>query len=132
MPTFLCECLYSQVVLKGPISGLMFRWEVDLSDEGLSRELAKEATDYYKTIELALDISEAQYSTFEALFGVPHNLVRRNAETHFVLLKEHAVTICASGQRTVWAIVANSLNPQPRYRCGRRPCDDVPPKCQCN
>lgn len=113
VPTFLWGCLYSQVILKGPISGLMFRWQVASDDERLSREFVEQAASYYKSVPFALDITEAKFTTFDALLGIPPSLIKRDVETQFVLLRERIEAIKNAGQSTIWRIVAQSLNLSP-------------------
>ncbi len=91
----------------------MFRWQVASDDERLSREFVEQAASYYKSVPFALDITEAKFTTFDALLGIPPSLIKRDVETQFVLLRERIEAIKNAGQSTIWRIVAQSLNLSP-------------------
>lgn len=110
MPTFLWGCLYSNVTLKGTISGLLVRHQVNPLDENKNSLFLEHATKYYKSVRSALDISEASFSTIEALYGVPPELITRNPETQFILRKDMAKNLLESnGSAPALKVIAEIL-----------------------
>jgi hypothetical protein len=113
-PAFLWGCRFANVTLRGAISGLQFRWQIDIRDKLASEKFAEETNQYYRSVAVALDISAARFSTFEALTGVPHHLIKRNPETQFVLLRERIGAIkSATGRMSIWSVVAQRLDESP-------------------
>jgi hypothetical protein len=92
-PTFLWGCAFSNVVLTGTISGIMFRWQVDLNDAVTSQRYREANALFYKSADLALDVSQAKFSTLNALFGIPTELIRRDATSQFIMSKSRAQEI---------------------------------------
>jgi hypothetical protein len=109
-PSFLWGCVFSRVRIRGPLSGLWFRWKVDPDDDSLSRRFLWANIALYESIDWALDISEARFSIYEALIGVPSRLINRDPTRHFVMAREAALHLAAeSGESTVWRITAQGL-----------------------
>ena len=109
-PSFLWGCVFSRVRLRGWISGLMWRWQLDLNDDTASRRFLWANLSMYNSIEWALDISEAQFSFYESLMGVPSHLVRRNPSVHFVMSQESARQLAKeTTPANVWGITASML-----------------------
>ncbi|MEL6449425.1 MAG: hypothetical protein AAFQ62_15940 [Pseudomonadota bacterium] len=113
-PSFLWGCSYSRVSLRGYIGGLMFRWQCDLQDMRLSTEVAAAQSNEYAGVEWALDLTEADFSSFEALLGVPARLVKRKSGEHFVLTRAAAESIISGSEGySVWRISAEDLLESP-------------------
>jgi hypothetical protein len=109
-PSFLWGCVFSRVVLQGWISGLMFRWQVDLDDERYSRHFLQANLAYYQSVDWALDVSQARFSFYEVLLGVPSHLIRRDATRQFVMKREAAhVLTNETTEATGWRITASDL-----------------------
>lgn len=88
----------------------MFRSQVRAEDEAMNARYEAEAARFYADVSLALDISEARFSAVEALYGVPHELVRRNPETQFVMLREYIPRVKEiAGHPSVWSVIARPL-----------------------
>lgn len=109
-PSFLFGCAYIHVSLRGWISGVMMRWQVDFDNQQLSRRFLWANMTLYESIDWALNIEEANFSFFESLLGIPAHLVRRNARSHFVMKREAAEALLAeSAEPTVWRVTAQQL-----------------------
>jgi hypothetical protein len=109
-PSFLWGCVFSRVRIRGPLSGLWFRWKVDPDDDSLSRRFLWANIALYESIDWALDISEARFSIYESLIGVPSRLIKRDPTRHFVMAREAALKLAAEGgESTVWRITAQDL-----------------------
>jgi hypothetical protein len=109
-PSFLWGCVFSRVQIRGPLSGLWWRWKVEPDDDSLSRRFLWANIALYQSIDWALDVSEARFSIYESLLGVPARLVKRDPTRHFVMTREAALSLAAeSGESTVWRITAQLL-----------------------
>jgi len=109
-PSFLWGCVYSRVTLRGLISGLLFRWQLDPNDVTTSKRFLASNLALYESIDWALDISAAKFSFLQCLTGVPPKLVRINPEVHFVLsLKAASELVSRSAAKDIWAICAEEL-----------------------
>jgi hypothetical protein len=64
-PSFLWGCVLSHVRIRGAFSGVWWRWRVDPNDDGLSRRFLSANLAFYKSIDWALDITEARFSIYE-------------------------------------------------------------------
>ncbi|WP_162628849.1 hypothetical protein [Marinobacter bohaiensis] len=110
VPTYLWSCLYSRVTIKGKISGIHFNWRLDPGNPCVDEAFLNDAKAFYEDIDWALDISEARFSTFQALLGVPSDKVIRNPELHYVLSRDSATGSTGKLQEYgVWAVVAEDL-----------------------
>jgi len=110
LPTFLWGCVFSNVVLKGPVSGLMFRSEVRADNPSMNELYLEDAVRFYEGVQLALDVSEARFGAVEALYGVPPELVRRNPDSQFVMLREHIPLVKKiAGHPSLWSVIARPL-----------------------
>lgn len=59
---------------------------------------------------MALDISEAEFSTFMTIPGIPASKIVRNPDFHFILSKEVSQKIAGDFQNFgIWAIAAEDL-----------------------
>ena len=109
-PSFLWGCLYSRVILKGWISGLVFDWQVDGADPALSRDFHAANLIGYRSVQCALDVCEARFASGTALLGIPSALVERNPESQFVMTLAAARTIKAEARgTTLWGQVAEQV-----------------------
>jgi hypothetical protein len=80
-------CFFERVILRGRIGPFSINppdgtWPASTWSEFTATAFAK-----YRTIDWALDISEAEFSSAEILY-VPGELVRRDEETQFLLRRE--------------------------------------------
>jgi hypothetical protein len=109
-PSFLWGCVYSRVRLRGWISGLMWRWQLDPNDDAKSRRFLQANLAMYESVEWALDITEARFSFYESLMGIPARLVRRDSTAQFVMTQESARQLANdAGSSSVWHITAAKL-----------------------
>lgn len=108
--SFLWGCVYSNVLLKGWIGGLLHRWMLDPNDIPRSRELLTDNVCFYNDIDLALDIAGARFTFTQHLLGVPSRAVRRNPAWHYVLTEASAKAILAdSTSDALWQSIAKDL-----------------------
>jgi hypothetical protein len=84
--------VFNRVVLRGKIDRLMISSVVDvMRDKPEVQEAFDQANDqYYKSIEWAVDISQASFKELD-LRGVPARLIRRDPETQVVVTREKAL-----------------------------------------
>lgn len=108
-PSFLFGCVYRHVTLRGWIGGLVFKWKADLDDVRHADRYREANLEMYQTIDWALDISDARFTSTESLTGVPPHLVRRNPETQFILERSAAETILEDKERSIWTVIATDL-----------------------
>jgi hypothetical protein len=106
--SFLWGCVFSHVRLRGWISGILVRWQVDPNDLEFSKRFLAANLQMYRSIDWAIDITEAKFSFLECLLGIPVDLVRINPELHFVLRRAAAPKVCAE-RDDVWKVCADSL-----------------------
>ena len=110
IPAFFWGCVYSNVILKGEISGVLFRWQVDPQNEAISKKVLKHNISLYKEIPLAIDISEAKFTTFQDIQGVPASLIKRNPDWHYVVNRENAKIMHSNVQEYgIWSLVYDTL-----------------------
>jgi hypothetical protein len=108
--SFLHGCVYSRVVLRGWIGGVLFRWFVDPNDNALSEAFLAANLQAYSSMDWALDISEASFSIYQDLLGVPATLVRRDPKRHFLLKRDAAMELAHDKEAPlVWQLVAKDL-----------------------
>lgn len=108
--SFLWGCLFQHVVLRGWFGGVQFRWQVDPNDQLVSRRFLTANLTAYTSLDWALDISEASFSTYQGLLGVPAALIRRNPEKHFILNRESALELVSRPDSpALWRITAEGL-----------------------
>lgn len=113
-PSFMWGCLFSRVTLRGWISGLLVRWQIDPEDDSLSREFLAANLSRYQTMDWALDITQAQFSFVESLPGVPAALVKRDPESHFVMTAAAARRLREESKEiSVWTVIADNLLSSP-------------------
>jgi len=84
-------CLFKHVTLKGKIGPILTTPVKSLSQETTAAMNAA-MIDYYRDVDWALDISEAEFSD-ASLYMVPGDLVRRDPETQFLVRREVVVPI---------------------------------------
>lgn len=110
-PTFLHGCAYSRVTLRGRMGGLWFSPVVNSLEEDAPLEAAYRAANAaeYRTVDWALDITEAQFTHYFSLVGIPASLIRRNPERHFVMTREAALVLAKDSDETAWSGSAQRL-----------------------
>jgi hypothetical protein len=110
-PTYLRGCVYSRVTLRGRMGGLWLWHLVNCLHDDPQLEAAYRAANEaeYRTIDWALDITEAQFGHFFLLAGIPTSLIRRSPERHFVLTREAALVLARDADRTIWSGTAQHL-----------------------
>jgi hypothetical protein len=96
-PLFLRGNAYRHVVLKGRIGQTDIRGKIlpslNLSrgdQERIKAQWDKANAAYYKTVDWALDITQASYGSL-SISGVPTKLIRRNEENTAVVTRERAL-----------------------------------------
>ncbi len=86
--------VFKHVTFKGKNGRLMFSDLFELPFKGkttsLQRNFEKANSEYYATVDWALDIKEAEFDDFDCR-GVPSRLVRRNPETQMMITRERAL-----------------------------------------
>jgi hypothetical protein len=88
---------------------VLWRWQIDPGDVEKSRRFLWANLERYRTIDWALDISEAQFSFYQSLVGIPSGLVRRNPERHFVMTRDAALSLLQEEESGVWRLSAQEL-----------------------
>jgi hypothetical protein len=82
-------CVLSHVMFKGRAGSIMVSSPIPRPDEDDVRPEAHQAlVDAYKSVDWALDITQAEFVDV-ALHFVPGDLVRRDPETQFLVRREH-------------------------------------------
>ena len=109
-PSYLRGCYLSEVTLKGWISGLVWKWAIDPGDARKSKDFMKDNLDRYANATWALDITEAEFSTFECFLGVPASKIRRNPEYHWVMTNSAAASFLeAHKEPSIWSLTAQEI-----------------------
>lgn len=109
-PSFFFGCAFKNVVLRGWIGGFMVRSEVGVfHPPRIIRRYRKANLALYRSMDWALDITEAQFSSLDSFESVPAHLVRRNPDMHFVITRSSADAILATNNTSIWSIVAKQL-----------------------
>lgn len=102
--------LFKHVTLKGKIGNIKVNLHVDGMDHSLEmqRPFDLARTQFYETVDWALDISQAQFKEFD-LQGVPARLIRRDPATQVVVTREKALRPGwreqLSSSNTLWPFV---------------------------
>jgi hypothetical protein len=91
----LCQswgAVFKHVTLRGEIERVMFSPAVSagLATREEQRAFDESNAEYYKTVDWALDISEAEFEECE-IQGVPASLVRRDISTQVIVTREKAI-----------------------------------------
>jgi hypothetical protein len=107
--SFLWGCAYHHTTLRGWIAGIMFRWMISPDDEIVSLKFQLANTKLHESFDWALDITEASFSFYQELLGVPAVKIRRDPERHFIMTNVAAREIVRNIGRTVWVLSAESL-----------------------
>lgn len=105
----LSGCLYSHVTLRGRMGGLRITPRASPFDLSLNEPYRVANAAEYRSIDWALDITEAKFGHFFALMGIPASLVRRNPALHFVMTREAALVVAHDPGPSVWAGTAQEL-----------------------
>lgn len=110
VPTFLWACLFDNVKVSGKISGIQFKWQMDVDRPKLDNVFQKDAKVFYEGVDVAIDISEAEFSSFLALPGIPASKIVRDTDTQFVLAKNAAERMAGNIiEFGVWAVTSEEL-----------------------
>ena len=105
----LLACVFDNVTLSGSIGGVLFKWRYSFENSAINSAFLADNARRYGSIAMALDISRARWTIFDALLGVPADLVRRDSETQFILKAEHARTLVDRTDIGAWRNVAREL-----------------------
>jgi hypothetical protein len=110
-PSFLHGCAYSRVTLRGHMGGLWFSPIVNPLGQDPHLEAAYRVANAaeYRTIDWALDITEAQFMHYFSLVGIPASLIRRRPDHHFVMTRDAAQVLASDSDETVWSMTAQEL-----------------------
>jgi len=112
-PSFLWSCVFRHTTLAGWIGGLMWRWRMHTDDDEMALRLHAANQQFYETVDWALDISEADFSFYEALQGVPAGLIKRHPDKHFVMTRDGAERFLKMKYGGVWYLTAQDLLKSP-------------------
>lgn len=87
--------VFKHVVLRGKIGKLMTSSIVELFKERPQKQAAFDAANeaYYRNVDWALDISGAEFQSFDIRGNVPARLIRRDPETQVVVTREKALNV---------------------------------------
>jgi hypothetical protein len=86
-------CLFRHVVLSGRIGRVIISTDVSAPtrpDSALELRFAEHSTDFYQSVDWALDISTAVFSDV-TIWGIPSVLVRRDLRSQIVVTREKAM-----------------------------------------
>jgi hypothetical protein len=86
-PLFLWGCVFKHVKLSGAISGIKINRSVGPQSPD-QRKWDAATVAFYKTVDWALDISEAKFKGGCSFEAIPGDLVRRNPETQILVTRE--------------------------------------------
>lgn len=110
----LTEPLFRHVTLRGKIGQIKINTRLSYLDYSAAalRAFPRSRIAFYKNVDWALDIREAQFLDFD-MRGIPAALVRRDPETQFVVKREKAMAIdrdhVISKWNDYWAMMINSF-----------------------
>lgn len=98
---FLRALAFNRVILRGPVNALVFvvPAEYDLANHKRGDAFRKWNARFYETVEWAIDISEASFSTIEFRPGIPARLIRRDPTTQVVIRRDPALAVDWSDNR---------------------------------
>lgn len=84
---------FNRVVLRGKIDRLMISSVVDVYGDrpNLQRAFDEANAEYYRSVEWALDISQAEFKELDIRGVFPVHLIRRDPETQVVVTRERAL-----------------------------------------
>lgn len=82
------SCVFRHVTLRDRIGSVMFQPPPSTMDEAMREAFISTVLRYYRDVDWAIDISEAEFSGDVNFFFVPGDLVRRDPETQFLLRRE--------------------------------------------
>jgi hypothetical protein len=102
-------CVYSHVTLRGRMGGLRFVPRASPFDSSLNEPYLAANAAEYRSIDWALDITEAKFGHFFSLVGIPASLIRRDPAQHFVMTREAALVVAHDPGPSVWAGSAQEL-----------------------
>ena len=85
--------VFKHVVLKGRIDRVMFSpfFHPGYPESKFQKIVAQANSEYYSTVDWALDIREAEFKDFDCR-GVPSKLVRRDPETQAMVTRERVLS----------------------------------------
>ncbi len=93
-PVILFGCAFRHVVLKGQLGGFLVNRNITALRKDPMRDAAfvQANEDFYKSVDWALDISEAKAACIEIRGCIPARLIRRNPEEQFILTRDVAAS----------------------------------------
>lgn len=97
VPLFIRGAAFRHVVLRGHIGGLTITGDArrpsvkGIDDVKLKREIDEANERYYRSVDWALDISEAECEDLDMRGGIPASLIRRDPRTQIVVTRERAL-----------------------------------------
>ena len=93
-PVILSGCAFRHVVLKGQLGGLLVNRNIDILQQNADRNAAfvQANEEFYKSVDWALDISEAKATCIDIRGSIPARLIRRNPDEQFVLTRKVAAS----------------------------------------
>lgn len=107
-PLFLRACFFENVRIRGWFGGVCFQWQYS-NDETLNRALLDDNLRRYQSVEIALDIAEGRWTTYDSLIGVPAKLVKRDPARQFILTRKSAAALADRRDIRAFSITAEDL-----------------------
>jgi hypothetical protein len=89
-PVILFACAFRHVVVKGTCNGFLFNRNICHDDSERNDAFISANQEFYRNVDWALDISQMKCSGFELRGSIPVELIRRNADEHFIMTREVA------------------------------------------
>ena len=92
-PLFLWACVFNQVRLRGRFTGIKLNPEYSLlgDDPSVQAQWADAMRSYYQSVEWALDIREAEFTSAPTLEAIPGHLIHRDPERQVLVRREALV-----------------------------------------
>jgi hypothetical protein len=110
LKTWLRGCVFSNVVLRGKISGVT--WQRPVSDDKEVNHLYDlDLHERYTTIDTALDVTEANFDSLTVFAGIPPQLIRRDPNRCFLLRTEHCQEVLSTSSTLLVVAMAAKSEP---------------------
>ena len=109
--------VFRHVTLKGRVGGMIVRGAYWPGDPGVKEAFAQANDEFYKTVDWALDISEANFTADVELSVVPGHLIIRDPETQILVtqrrLLENNAWMALRGHPSGWGIELTAISNTP-------------------
>lgn len=97
-PCYLWGAVFRHVVLRGPVTGTFLvndTWQMHPNIPELDAAWKQANGRFYAGCDWALDVSEAQFASVPAFYGVPGRLIRRDPATQLLVTRKQAIAVDA-------------------------------------